>query len=153
MAGSLQTSIGQVVKAWREARQLSLAELAALAGPPITAPYISQLETGKISHPADKRLALLARALGIPDSYFLTRQLPEPEERYGVRVGQRDHPVSPDVYNAIVQRREAQYLWQEIRELVEGISASSNLSPESLLLAGGLIKESLQWLKEQKDKS
>jgi transcriptional regulator with XRE-family HTH domain len=69
--------LGQVVKAWRIARELSGTELAARAGLPKA--YISQLEHGRIHHPGDENLARIASALEIPVEYLVVRRLPEKE--------------------------------------------------------------------------
>jgi transcriptional regulator with XRE-family HTH domain len=67
--------VGDVVKAWREERKLTAADLVARAGPPISRAWLSQLENGKIGQPRDaKRLTLLAQALDIPVSHLLMRR-------------------------------------------------------------------------------
>ncbi len=74
---ALDRPIGTVVRAWREERQLTPAQLVARAGAPITNPYLSQLENGKIRNPGDEHVIALAQALDIPVSYLVNRYLPE----------------------------------------------------------------------------
>src|SRR6266849_2652021 len=70
------TSLGEVVKAWRAARELTVTELAARAGKPITKGYISEVEHNKIRQPNDEYLIRIATALDIPALYLVTRRLP-----------------------------------------------------------------------------
>lgn len=69
------TPIGEVVNKWRNKRKLRVKDLAVRCK--ITGGYISQLEHGKISHPGDDRLSLLAEGLGIPVENLITRVLPQ----------------------------------------------------------------------------
>ncbi len=69
--------IGQVVKAWRLALELSVTELGIRAGLPRA--YISQVEHGKVHQPGDENLARIASALKIPVEYLIVRRLPEKE--------------------------------------------------------------------------
>ncbi len=71
------TSLGEVVKAWRAARELTVTELAARAGKPITKGYISEVEHNKIRQPNDEYLIRIATALDIPALYLVTRRLPD----------------------------------------------------------------------------
>ncbi len=70
-------SIGEVVRAWREARELSVTELAERSGSPITKGYISQLEHNKVRQPSDDHLVRIAAALRIPVLFLVTRRLPD----------------------------------------------------------------------------
>ncbi len=70
------TSLGEVVKAWRTTRKLTVTELAARAGKPITKGYISEVEHNKIRQPNDEYLVRIAAALDIPVLYLVTRRLP-----------------------------------------------------------------------------
>jgi transcriptional regulator with XRE-family HTH domain len=70
-------SIGQVVKAWRLVRRLSVTELGIRAGLPRA--YISQVEHGKVHQPGDENLARIANALKIPVEYLVVRRLPDME--------------------------------------------------------------------------
>jgi transcriptional regulator with XRE-family HTH domain len=69
-------SIGEVVRAWREARGLTVTELAQRSGSPITKGYISQLEHNKVRQPSDDHLVRIATALEIPVLFLVTRRLP-----------------------------------------------------------------------------
>ncbi len=73
----LTTSVGQVVKAWREERGMNSTELAAKAGRPITKGYLSQLEHGKIQRPGANHLNNLAEALGISVDDILAHRIPD----------------------------------------------------------------------------
>jgi transcriptional regulator with XRE-family HTH domain len=75
--------LGQVVKAWRIARELSGTELAARAGLPKA--YISQVEHNRIHHPGDENLARIASALEIPVEYLIVRRLPEKDTPTGTQ--------------------------------------------------------------------
>jgi transcriptional regulator with XRE-family HTH domain len=76
---NLSIPIGEVVKAWRERRGLTVTQLAERTGRPITKGYISELERGKIRQPGDDHLVLLSRALQIPILYLVSRRLPDRE--------------------------------------------------------------------------
>ncbi len=69
--------LGDVVKAWREVRGLSVTELAARAGSPIGKGYISEVENNKIRTPNDEYLIRIAKALDIPVEYLVLRRLPD----------------------------------------------------------------------------
>jgi len=69
--------IGQVVKAWRLARGLSVTELGIRTG--LLKAYISQVEHGRVRQPGDENLARIARVLEIPVEYLIVRRLPEKE--------------------------------------------------------------------------
>lgn len=71
----LSSTLGGILKARREARGLSLTQLAAEAG--ISRPYLSRLERGEYIHPSVKVLIMLAECLGIAseDLYALTGYL------------------------------------------------------------------------------
>ncbi|SRR6266568_8846259 len=71
-----QTSIGEVVKAWREMRGYTLTELAQRTNSTITKGYLSQLENNRIDQPNDDHLLRIAKALDIPVEYLLTRRMP-----------------------------------------------------------------------------
>ncbi len=61
------TPLGDVVKAWREARGLTVTELANRAGEPISKGYISEVENNKIRKPNDEYLIRIKAAeFGIP---------------------------------------------------------------------------------------
>jgi transcriptional regulator with XRE-family HTH domain len=77
--------VGQVVKSWRIARELSGTELAARTGLPKA--YISQVEHGKVHQPGDENLARIARALEIPVEYIVLRRLPEKDTQPGGEAG------------------------------------------------------------------
>src|SRR5689334_551008 len=74
---NLSIPIGEVVRAWREAHEMTLGQLVEEAGSPITKQYISQLETQKIRNPGDEYLIRIAKALKIPVSYLVNRVMPE----------------------------------------------------------------------------
>src|SRR5205085_4052446 len=75
-----QIPLGDVIKAWREARGLTVTELAARAGEPISKGYISEVENNKIRKPNDEYLIRIAAALDIPIEYLVLRRLPEEGE-------------------------------------------------------------------------
>jgi transcriptional regulator with XRE-family HTH domain len=82
------TSLGEVVKAWRAARELTVTELAARAGRPITKGYISEVEHNKIRQPNDEYLVRIAAALDIPVLFLVTRRLPHelsPDEQVDIK--------------------------------------------------------------------
>ena len=68
---------GVVIRRWREFRGKSSSELAAEAG--LTVQYLSQMENGRIVHPTDDRLFVIAKALRIPLKVLLSRELPRSE--------------------------------------------------------------------------
>jgi len=63
------------VRKWREAKKMTLTDLARSAD--ITKGYLSQVESGKIKNPSDGHLIDIAQALGIPVLVLVLRQLPE----------------------------------------------------------------------------
>ncbi len=69
-----QVTIGEAVKEWRQAKHMTLTNLAKAAG--VTKGYISQLENGKIQHPDDDHLIRIANALEIPVLSLVNRHLP-----------------------------------------------------------------------------
>ncbi len=71
------TLLGDVIKAWREVRGLTLTELAARCGDPISKGYISEVENNKIRQPNDEYLIRIAKALDIPVEYLVLRCLPD----------------------------------------------------------------------------
>jgi transcriptional regulator with XRE-family HTH domain len=73
----LSIPIGTVVRAWREAKKLSVTEFAQHAGRPITKSYLSELENGKIQNPGAIHLERIANALRIPVLYLVARWLPD----------------------------------------------------------------------------
>jgi transcriptional regulator with XRE-family HTH domain len=91
----LRVPLGQVIRAWRMARGLTLAELAARAGPPMTRGYLSQLENDRIHTPSEEKVAQLAAALGIEPLVLLTRQFP-PAGSHAEELAEQTAPTSPD---------------------------------------------------------
>jgi transcriptional regulator with XRE-family HTH domain len=96
MNADLSIPVGTVVRAWREARKLSVTELAQRAGRPVTKGYVSELENGKIHNPGSTHLNRIASTLGIPVLYLVARWLPEqvaevPKDTVEVKV---DKPLS-----------------------------------------------------------
>jgi transcriptional regulator with XRE-family HTH domain len=73
----LNIPIGTVVRAWREAKALSVTEFAERAGRPVTKSYLSELENGKINNPGAIHLERIASTLGIPVLYLVARWLPD----------------------------------------------------------------------------
>lgn len=71
---ALEIPIGDVVKAWREHRGLSVTDFAARTGIPKA--YISELEHHKIAMPGKKRMAQLATGLSIDYWSLVQRQMP-----------------------------------------------------------------------------
>jgi transcriptional regulator with XRE-family HTH domain len=85
----LSIPIGTVVRAWREARGLTVTGLAEKAGRPITKGYLSELEHNKTLHPGNVHLTQLARALEIPVRYLINRYFPDEVART------QDTPLEP----------------------------------------------------------
>jgi transcriptional regulator with XRE-family HTH domain len=73
----LNIPIGAVVRAWREAKELTVTEFAERAGSPITKSYLSELENGRIHNPGAMHLERIASTLGIPVLYLVARWLPD----------------------------------------------------------------------------
>jgi transcriptional regulator with XRE-family HTH domain len=73
----LSIPIGTVVRAWREARGLTVTQLAERAGRPVTKGYLSELEHNKTLHPGNAHLTKLAGALEIPVRYLINRNFPD----------------------------------------------------------------------------
>jgi transcriptional regulator with XRE-family HTH domain len=73
----LNIPIGTVVRAWREAKALSVTEFAERAGSPVTKSYLSELENGRIHNPGAIHLERIASTLGIPVLYLVARWLPD----------------------------------------------------------------------------
>jgi transcriptional regulator with XRE-family HTH domain len=71
---ALDVPIGEVVKAWREYRGLSVTEFAERAGIPKA--YVSELEHLRIDRPGTKRMGELAAGLGINYWDLVQRRLP-----------------------------------------------------------------------------
>lgn len=69
-------SIGDVVRAWRIKRGLTLAQLAEQCNSTITRGYLSQLENNRIDRPNDRHLIDIASALSIPVLDLIQRCLP-----------------------------------------------------------------------------
>lgn len=68
--------MGQVVRAWREARGLSVSQLAAQAGKPVTKDYVSKLEHGRIQDAGSKHRKRIAGVLNVPEVYLVVRKMP-----------------------------------------------------------------------------
>ena len=73
----LNIPIGAAVRAWREARELTVTECALRAGRPVTKSYLSELENGKIQNPGATHLERIANTLQIPVLYLVARWLPD----------------------------------------------------------------------------
>jgi transcriptional regulator with XRE-family HTH domain len=73
----LNIPIGTVVRKWREAKGLTVTQLAEKAGRPVTKGYLSELEHNKTLHPGNVHLTQLAKALGIPVRYLINRFFPD----------------------------------------------------------------------------
>jgi transcriptional regulator with XRE-family HTH domain len=73
----LNIPIGAAVRAWREARELTVTECAQRAGRPVTKSYLSELENGKIQNPGATHLERIANTLQIPVLYLVARWLPD----------------------------------------------------------------------------
>jgi transcriptional regulator with XRE-family HTH domain len=71
---ALDIPLGDVVRAWRAHRGLSVTEFAARTGIPKA--YISELEHRKIATPGKKRMSQLATGLGIDYWSLVQRQMP-----------------------------------------------------------------------------
>jgi transcriptional regulator with XRE-family HTH domain len=72
----LRVPLGQVVRAWRQERKLTLEALATAAGTGFTRGYLSQVETGSIQNPSGEKLAALAAALQVDPLVLVLRQFP-----------------------------------------------------------------------------
>ncbi len=77
---NLSNEVGEVIKAWRFFRGLRSIDLARLAGPPVTQPYLTQLEKGKVRIPGDEHVKSLSRALQISPGHILARIGPNESE-------------------------------------------------------------------------
>ncbi len=84
-----QVTLGQTIKEWRQAKQMTLTVLAEASGPPITKGYISQLEHSKIRQPHDEHLIRIACALGIEATQLWNRDLPSKEN-----LSQKNQPMN-----------------------------------------------------------
>ena len=72
-------SVGEVIRRWREFRNLTVTELATIASatePHVTKGYVSGLENNKIKNPNLIRLNQLASALNISPLHIYIRALP-----------------------------------------------------------------------------
>jgi len=142
--------VGEVVKAWRTARSLTVTQLAERAGRPMTKGYISGLERGRIQHPGQDHLERIAHALDIPVLYLVLRRLPD-STRQGQGSGESGHekgftfgsglPVAgwqgarSDLLRGILQQTE------EITRRVEELARRAE---ELRQLAGELLAEEHQ---------
>jgi transcriptional regulator with XRE-family HTH domain len=75
----LRTPLGAVIRAWRQKRGFTLAELASRAGSSFTRGYLSQLETDRIHNPSEEKITRLAAALEIDPMVLVTREFPSTE--------------------------------------------------------------------------
>lgn len=80
---ALDIPLGEVVKAWREFRGLSVTAFAARAGIPKA--YVSELEHLKIDRPGTKRMGELAAGLGIDYWDLAQRRQPPPASEGGAQ--------------------------------------------------------------------
>lgn len=69
-----KVTIGETVRAWREAQKMTLTDLAGATK--YNKSYISQLENNKIHNPSDDHLIRIAGALNIPVLFLVIRRLP-----------------------------------------------------------------------------
>ncbi len=69
-----ESSLGDVIRAWRTAHGWTVTELARQAG--LSKGYISQVEHSKIMQPKLEQLARIASALGITEWDLINRRLP-----------------------------------------------------------------------------
>jgi transcriptional regulator with XRE-family HTH domain len=92
----LHIPIGAVVRAWREAKKLSVTEFAERAGSPVTKSYLSELENGRIHNPGATHLERIASTLSIPVLYLVARWLPDQvaEEMESAVEGSTDKPLT-----------------------------------------------------------
>jgi transcriptional regulator with XRE-family HTH domain len=138
----LNIPIGTVVRAWREARGLTVTQLAEKAGRPVTKGYLSELEHNKTLHPGNVHLTRLARALEIPVRYLINRYSPDEvaeaqqKQRRPVRFG-GGYPVAdaPEERLSHEYGPKLQELLQEIEEISQRIEGVRR-TVEQLLQAG-----------------
>ena len=127
---NLLIPIGEVVKAWREFRQLKLTELARRSQ--LTRGYISQLEHNRIRQPDNDHLAKLAGALQIGVWDLVARRMPS-EQEYEMP-GQAAALVSPPVSVESIAS-ESPTIGQEI----DAILREEGLSEEEVEAVGRLL--------------
>jgi transcriptional regulator with XRE-family HTH domain len=92
----LHTPLGEVVRAWRLERGLTLEDLAARVGSGMSRGYLSQLENDKIHTPSEEKLALLAAALSIDPLILVTRAFPTEAHQVHGRVDDSIHPLEDE---------------------------------------------------------
>lgn len=135
----LEITIGHVIRAWRQHRDLTITELAARAGPPITKGYVSQLERNKIRLPGDVKLAQLSRALDVSIRDLVNRRLPGESAIETTTVGEPSSRSRGPVYPALpAANAEGD---ETIGRRIERLIAAARLTEEAERLVAAYIEE------------
>lgn len=106
--------IGEVVRAWREWKGLTLTALADLAGSPVSKSYLSSLENGRIQSPGRLHLIRIADALDLPVSVLMTRRLPSTGANINTEVAGTDW--DDDRLRFVMLRQELRDKFQQAQE-------------------------------------
>lgn len=106
--------IGEVVRAWREWRGLTLTALADLAGPPVSKSYLSSLENGRIQSPGRIHLIRIAAGLDLPVSVLMTRRLPSTRDDVDSEIAGTDW--DDERLGFVMLRRELRDRFQQAQE-------------------------------------
>ena len=126
MAAAEEISVGEVVRALRQARGLSLRKLAAESG--ISASFISQVENGQVS-PSISSLRRMAGALGATLGALFSSAGPD-----APGPAQAAAPAGPPAVVLAPQRRRLVSSWS--RAVIEGLSrAGTDQALESVMIS------------------
>ncbi|MGI0023527.1 MAG: helix-turn-helix domain-containing protein [Nitrososphaera sp.] len=85
-------AIGDVVREWRQDRQISLTEFSRRTG--LSKGYISELEHNKIDNPKSDKRKRIAAALGITERDMLSRRMPDEMRAVVSQQTQKASPLS-----------------------------------------------------------
>ena len=128
------SSLGEVIRAWRTAYGWTVTELARRTG--VSKGYISQVEHGKILQPKLEQLARIANALGITEWDLINRRLPDETERLA-RARTLAEDSARTTYHRPVrgqttgQQQVLQDVLQRLRELERIVEEVLQPAPES----------------------
>jgi len=109
-------AIGDVVREWRQYRQISLTEFSQQTK--LSKGYISELEHKKIDNPKPAKLKRMAAALGISELDIVSRRMPDKRRRRGGALS--SDPIEEPTPDS--QAVEATTVGQDIDEVIEGLS-------------------------------